>query len=104
MRGLGRLIWRVGVGTHCCVASQLHFSKPAVYNEIYNPQNKWDKDYNFYRAFDADEAFFTRREYLKSKHRRALISNMFSRKAISEMQHLIRAQVRSIFDLRFSVA
>ncbi|KAF8488493.1 putative cytochrome P450 [Russula emetica] len=82
--------------------NELHFSKPAVYNEIYNPQNKWDKDYNFYRAFDADEAFFTQREYLKSKHRRALISNMFSRKAISDIQHLIRAQVRSIFDLRKS--
>jgi hypothetical protein len=80
------------------------FAAPlTVYNEIYSPQNKWDKDYNLYRAFDADEAFFTPREYLKLKHRRALISNMFSRKAISEIQHLIRAQVRSRFNLRFSV-
>ncbi len=68
-----------------------------VYDEIYNPQNKWDKDYEFYRAFNADEAFFTQRKYLKSKHRRALISNMFSRRAISEIQHLIRDQVRSIW-------
>ena len=83
--------------------SQLHFARPTVYDEIYNPQNKWDKDYGFYRAFIADEAFFTQREYLKSKHRRALVSNMFSRRAISEIQHLVQDQVRSILGLYISV-
>jgi prophage DNA circulation protein len=78
-------------------ASQLHFARPTAYNEIYNAQNKWDKDYEFYRAFDLDEAFFTQTEYLKSKHSRALISNFFSKSAISEMQHLIRGQVRSMY-------
>jgi hypothetical protein len=73
--------------------SQLHFARPTAHNEIYNPQNKWDKDYEFYRAFDMDESFFTQTDYLKSKHRRALVSNFFSRSAISEMQHLIRDQV-----------
>jgi hypothetical protein len=77
--------------------SQLHFARPTAYNEIYNAQNKWDKDHEFYRAFDMDEAFFTQTEYLKSKHRRGLISNFFSKGAISKMQHLIRAQVRSIY-------
>jgi len=27
-----------------------------AYDEIYNSQNKWDKDYRFYRAFDAGES------------------------------------------------
>src|SRR5258708_30944746 len=91
---MASLIW--GVGTHRQVSSQLHFDRPTVYNEIYNSQNKWDKDYELYRAFDLDEAFFTQTDYLKSKHSRALVSNMFSKSAISEIQHLIRGQVRSI--------
>jgi hypothetical protein len=27
-----------------------------VYDEIYNSQNKWDKDYEYYRAFDMNES------------------------------------------------
>ena len=89
---------------HHNVSWQLHFARPTVYDEIYNSKNKWDKDYNFYRALHVDEAFFAQREYLKSKHRRALVSNMFSRKAISEIQHLIRDQVRSVSGFQFSAA
>jgi hypothetical protein len=76
---------------------QLHFARPTAYNEIYNTQNKWDKDYQFYRAFDTDESFFSQRDYLTAKHRRALISNLFSKTAISELHYLIREKVRSIY-------
>ena len=72
-----------------------------MYDEIYNSQNKWDKDYEFYRGFDTDEAFFSQTKYLKSKHRRALISNMFSKRAISGVQHLIRDEVRFISGFPF---
>ncbi|KAI0277336.1 cytochrome P450 [Russula aff. rugulosa BPL654] len=72
--------------------NELHFARPTVYNEIYNSQNKWDKDHEYYRAFDVDESFFAQTDYFKSKHNRALISNMFSRRAISKIQRLIRAQ------------
>ena len=92
-----RLILRVWA--HFRVSSQLHFARPTVYNEIYNPQNKWDKDYELYRAFDMDESFFTQTDYRKARLRRSLVSNFFSRSAISEMQHLIRDQVRSIYPL-----
>ena len=64
-------------------------ARPTVYDEIYNPQDKWDEDYNLYRAFDADEAFFTQTDSLRAKHHRALISNFFSRRTISEIQHLV---------------
>ncbi|KAH8982802.1 cytochrome P450 [Lactarius akahatsu] len=74
--------------------NELHFSHPAAYNEIYNAQNKWDKDHEFYRAFDVGEAFFAQTNYLKSKHSRALVSNFFSRQSISELQHLVRSLVR----------
>jgi hypothetical protein len=76
-----------------------------VYNEIYNGQNKWDKDYEYYRAFDVDESFFAQTDYIKSKHGRSLISNLFSKRAILELQHLVRGQVRSIVSaLGMSVA
>ena len=91
------LFGNLGLAIHCLVSSQLHFSRPTVYNEIYNSQNKWDKDYEYYRAFELDEAFFTQTDYLKSKHSRGLISNLFSRGAISEIQHLITDQVRSMY-------
>ena len=64
-----------------------------MYNEIYNAQNKWDKDRDYYRAFDVDESFFAQTVYLKSKHRRSLVSNLFSKTAISKLQHLIRTRV-----------
>jgi hypothetical protein len=70
-----------------------------VYNEIYNSQNRWDKDHEYYRSFDVDESFFAQTDYLKSKHSRALVSNLFSRRAISEIQHLILGQVRSPYVL-----
>jgi len=72
---------------------QLHFARPTAYNEIYNSHNKWDKDPLYYRVFDTDESFFAQRNYLSAKHRRALISNLFSKTAISELHHLIRDKV-----------
>ncbi|KAH9062299.1 putative cytochrome P450 [Lactarius vividus] len=78
--------------------NELHFAHPAAYNEIYNAQNKWDKDHKFYRAFDVGEAFFAQSNYLKSKHSRGLVSNFFSRKSISELQHLIRGLLDQFCD------
>jgi hypothetical protein len=85
------------------VSSQLHFAKPTAYDEIYNSQNKWDKDYEYYRAFDMDESSFTQSNYFISKQRRAVISNMFSKRSISELQHLVRDQVRSMTGLHILV-
>ncbi|KAF8506098.1 cytochrome P450 [Russula emetica] len=79
--------------------NELHFARPTVYNEIYNSQNKWDKDHEYYRAFDVDESFFAQTDYLKSKHNRALISNLFSRRAISEIQRLIWTQLDRFCDV-----
>ncbi|KAF8270910.1 cytochrome P450 [Lactarius quietus] len=73
--------------------NELHFANPAAYNDIYNGQNKWDKDYTLYRAFDMDESFFVQPSYLKSKHNRSLLSNFFSKKSISEVQHLVRSML-----------
>jgi hypothetical protein len=78
--------------------NELHFAKPTAYDEIYNSQNKWDKDYEYYRAFDMDESSFTQSNYFISKQRRAVISNMFSKRSISELQHLVRDQLDRFCD------
>ncbi|KAI0265866.1 putative P450 monooxygenase [Gloeopeniophorella convolvens] len=72
---------------------ELHFSNPNAYNEIYNAQNKWDKVSKFYGGFDIDESFFSKADYHDSKRNRALVSNLFSRKAISELQYLIKSKM-----------
>lgn len=78
--------------------NELHFAHPSAYNEIYNVQNKWDKDYKLYRAFDMDESFFVQTSYLKSKHGRGLLSNFFSKQSICELQHLIRDMLDQLCD------
>lgn len=78
--------------------NELHFAHPSAYNEIYNAQNKWDKDRDFYRAFDLGDSFFVQSNYLKSKHSRALVSNFFSRQSISELQHLVRSLLDQFCD------
>jgi hypothetical protein len=67
-------------------------------------QNKWDKDYKLYRAFDMGESFFVQSSYLKSKHGRGRLSNFFAKKSICELQHLIRGMVRVHVHLPFSHA
>ncbi|KAH9985202.1 putative cytochrome P450 [Russula compacta] len=79
--------------------NELHFARPTVYNEIYNAQNKWDKDYQFYRAFDMDESFFTQTDCLKAKYGRGVISNLFSKRAISELQYLVRGKLDRFCDV-----
>ncbi|KAI0265862.1 hypothetical protein BC834DRAFT_843342 [Gloeopeniophorella convolvens] len=74
--------------------NELHFSNPSAYNDIYNSQNKWDKDYQLYKAFDADMSFFTQVKYADSKRNRTLVSNSFSRQAIYKLQSLVIDKAR----------
>ncbi|KAI0277339.1 cytochrome P450 [Russula aff. rugulosa BPL654] len=46
-----------------------------------------------------DESSFTQSSYLISKQRRAVISNMFSKRSISEIQHLVREQLDRFCDV-----
>jgi len=75
---------------HC---SQLHFSNPAAYNDIYNHRNKWDKDHSLYRAFDLDTSTFGIKRYSDAKQRRDVLAPFFSRTSIVELQDLIKERV-----------
>ena len=73
--------------------SQLHFSNPIAHNDIYNHQNKWDKDPLLYRAFDMDTSTVCFTHYSDAKQRRDVLAPLFSRKSILEMQDLVQERV-----------
>lgn len=72
---------------------QLHFSKPSVYNEIYNVRNRWAKDPLLYQSFAEDISTFTMSEYSEAKQRRDILLPLFSRKATIHMQDLVSDKV-----------
>jgi hypothetical protein len=72
---------------------QISFSDPAAYYEIYNGTNRWDKDPTLYQSFGEDHSTFGHLKYADAKKRKDLLSPMFSRKAISDLQELIQGNV-----------
>lgn len=70
--------------------NQLHFSKPAAYNEIYNVKNRWDRDMKLYHIFADEVSTLTIPDYARAKKRRDLTTFLFSRKNIVNMQHLVQ--------------
>ncbi|KAK9387408.1 hypothetical protein V1515DRAFT_580140 [Lipomyces mesembrius] len=80
--------------------NELHFSNPAAYNDVYNSSARWDKEESLYS---------------KAKQRKDVLQPLVSRRAIINMQGLIRekagasscslvttaAAIRSIIWLRF---
>ena len=74
--------------------SQLSFSDPAAYHEIYNGSNRWDKEPTLYQSFGQDHSTFGCLKYADSKTRRDILGPMFSRKAVSDYQGLIQTNVR----------
>jgi hypothetical protein len=55
--------------------------------------NRWDKDPAVYGAFDADQSSACYIKYADAKHRREVLSPMFSRSSILEMQGVIQERV-----------
>ncbi|KAH9990968.1 putative P450 monooxygenase [Russula compacta] len=76
----------------------LHFANPHAYNEIYNFKNKWDKDAVVYGAFDMDQSSACYIKYKDAKLRRDVLSPMFSRSSILQMQGLIQERVNIFCD------
>ncbi|KAI0058623.1 putative cytochrome P450 [Artomyces pyxidatus] len=79
--------------------NELHFSDPAAYDAIYNTKNKWDKDYEFYRAFDMDSSSLCYIKYPEAKQRRDVLSTLFSRSSILKMQDLVQAKLEMFCDV-----
>lgn len=75
------------------ICSQLSFSDPAAYYEIYNGSNRWDKEDSLYQSFGQDHAMFGYLKYDDAKKRRDVLSPLFSRQAVTEYQSLIQSNV-----------
>jgi hypothetical protein len=74
-------------------ASQLHFSEPRAYLDIYSPGSTFRKDPDFYTMFFLDESSFGSTDRRLAKHRRDVLSPFFSRKALKDLEYVIQDKV-----------
>ncbi|KAL2063951.1 hypothetical protein VTL71DRAFT_4445 [Oculimacula yallundae] len=70
--------------------NELHFANPSAYHDIYNASARWDKERTLYEAFGEDHSSFGMLTYLESKPRKDVLQPMFSRRAILNIQHVVR--------------
>ncbi|KAK4504846.1 hypothetical protein PRZ48_002809 [Zasmidium cellare] len=71
-------------------ANELHFSNPSVYNDLYSPTHRWDKDGALYRVFNQDESSFGYLTYREAKARKDILAPLFSHRATCEMQGIVK--------------
>lgn len=86
----------VGLQFLISVILQLHFSKPEAYHDIYNNQNRWDKEPNLYHSFGEDRSSFGFLTYAEAKERKDALNKFFSAKAVLEAQDLVQGKVVTI--------
>ncbi|KAL9089551.1 MAG: hypothetical protein Q9159_002503 [Coniocarpon cinnabarinum] len=77
---------------------QLHFSNPRAYHDIYNSQNRWDKESRLYHSFGEDRSSFGFLTYNESKSRKDILSKRFSAKAVVEAKLLVQDKVDALCD------
>jgi cytochrome P450 len=70
--------------------NELHFSNPEAFNDIYNVSKRWDKEATLYQSFGEDHASFGLIHYHEAKQRRDVLAPLFSRRAISDLQSVVR--------------
>ncbi|GES60586.1 putative cytochrome P450 [Aspergillus terreus] len=73
--------------------NELHFSSPAAYMDIYNMNNRWDKDPALYEAFGESDSSFGRLSYRDAKERKNVLQSLFSKKAAVQAHHLVESKV-----------
>ncbi|RDL31138.1 Uncharacterized protein BP5553_09927 [Venustampulla echinocandica] len=73
--------------------NELHFSDPSAYHEIYNNNNRWDKEAGLYHSFGEDRSSFGFLTYAESKQRKDVMAPLFSRRAIYELQGLVQSHI-----------
>lgn len=72
---------------------QIHFRRPSAYLEIYNALNKWDKEKSLYHSFGEDRSSFGFLTYNEAKERKDVLSRLFSKKAVADVQGLVLEKV-----------
>ena len=77
--------------------TQLHFSDPRAYAQIYHSARKFTKDPYFYASFGQDESSFGFRDPHKAKIRKDIMSPLFSRRAILKLESVVQDKVHYTF-------
>jgi cytochrome P450 len=72
---------------------KVHFGDSRAYLEIYRQGSKFIKDKDCYGTFHEDETSFCFIDPEEAKARRDIMSPLFSRKAVSKLQGVIRRKV-----------
>ncbi|KAK7969286.1 cytochrome p450 domain-containing protein [Apiospora saccharicola] len=73
--------------------NELHFSSATAYHDIYNPSARWDKDRVQYESVGADHSMVSLIPYEAAKQRKAVLKSLFSRRAVLNLQGLVRRKV-----------
>lgn len=73
--------------------NELHFSRPATYHEIYNNNNRWDKEGTLYHSFGEDRSSFGYLAYKDAKNRKDILARGMSRRAIRDAEGIVRENV-----------
>ncbi|GJE98151.1 cytochrome P450 [Phanerochaete sordida] len=79
--------------------NELHFSDPAVYNEIYSPRSRWNKDETVYAPFGKDSSMFNTYDYRGAKRRRDLAAPHFSRKSVVNLQQYVQEGIDELCEV-----
>jgi hypothetical protein len=61
--------------------------------EIFNASNRWDKERSLYHSFGEDRSSFGFLTYKEAKERKDVLTRMFSKKAIGDVQGIIVEKV-----------
>jgi hypothetical protein len=70
--------------------------------KIYNALNKWDKEKSLYHSFGEDRSSFGFLTYNEAKERKDVLSRLFSKKAIADVQGLVLEKVYFFPSIIFS--
>ncbi|KAI0791423.1 cytochrome P450 [Abortiporus biennis] len=81
--------------------NELHFANPTAYDDIYNMNNRWTKEKHLYNAFGepgTSTSSFTTREFTAAKKRKDILTPLFSRRAIIDLQSLVQENIVTLCD------
>ena len=72
---------------------KLHFADPQAYHDIYNSQNRWDKEYHLYHSFGEDRSSFGYLTYTEAKDRKDVLNKKLSARSIGQAEPLVQEKV-----------
>jgi cytochrome P450 len=79
--------------------NELHFASPKAYFDIYAPAVRWDKERVLYHSMGVDSTSFGYLKYPQAKQRKDVLQPLFSRRAVSGIQGLVRQKLDYFCDV-----